>query len=1262
MRAVRVFRDETNLAANPALFDVIVGALDTSKYLLLLASPLAAQSRWVAAELRHWLTHRGMDNLIIVLTDGNLRWDVAHGRFDREKTTALPSEVLTQFTKEPFYVDLRWVKDPSTELTLHNSHFGDAVATISATLREVPKDQIIGEDVRLRRVTKMIAAAAVASLAALAVGLAFATNAAVEQRNIGVDRQKEAERTARVAVARQLAADAQSMLATFPQRSLLLASAAVKTADAGEGVEPLAKVALGEALARIQGRPLLSGDSRAGEAMVSDNAQTLVLAGRTSGYLTWRLTEIAPKPTEFQSTGRLELLALSSSGRWLVFKDQAGRARLKQLDGIQADETDLASAGAKITSALFNPVGNWVLITGKARAVDEKAFWRNGRMGLREIAALAEAEGPTTGRFWDLRGSQPRAVEAPREIIDADASVFSPDGAWLATGDDSGTVRIWSMRGDAPTLTGTLSQNLGSRGRFLFSPDSRWFFTSGGLRRDGPNRVSRVREHALVYLPAEGSSLSGFTLPLERLAGREDKRVAVPRVTAAAFGTGDQLAVGTIDGTISIWRLVNGAAPESPAQEFTHEAPAKTIRFSPNGKWLLVKPDSDTDGERSVLVDDLRPQLFDLSAAPGGKPFVLRGTDAKDFRFSDDSAWLFVQESFLDIWSLQPHSTGVSQVLLVRSEPGVSTLKALPEQDSTALLTGHADGSIRINRLVPGKIPGEAVTLLWHESPIKDIAPALSRNWLASIADDGSAAQWRFLPDWKPLVSDSGIREIIERPGKTITGVHFDAAGKNAAIRLREGPALLGAAAMPGGPLSDDGYPEVGRGYFSDDSPAALSPDGRWLAIGGDHKLVVTRVNGAKVQCPSEHTLLIRSVGGSDPALDQPELIEKVMRITFSADSQWLLVNLFPTYFGCPQHNAILWRMPSHRFGPKKFNQTGLNYMFASTGRWLIEQTRDAVFLMDMDSPDLDRHRLEGSLVDKRPLPTWNGRWLILEKANGDHYAVDLMSPRPADTEMGLDELPDNIRGLAISPDNKWLWAVGFRDSRIIRMDEPLRESSGVFLRTEPDHLFLNGGRKLAITGLSGSILIDLSQSSPDKDQTLLARGRAELSKSPDDCWLAWISQERTIAALNTCIADGKTIILRPGGAGAENGDLAFDTNSRLLAFVGSGGAVLVWELDGASIGRPIFTDRVEGSLEMIGFIPGAEPVLLAKQAGRLVRWSFATNAGIDSVRKIVPRPLSREECDSYFPVSDAIIKRSGNDDCRAIRSKAQDGGQQVVR
>ena len=54
-RAIDVFRDETNLTAAPALWSRIADALDQSSHFILLASPEAAQSKWIKREIRYWL-------------------------------------------------------------------------------------------------------------------------------------------------------------------------------------------------------------------------------------------------------------------------------------------------------------------------------------------------------------------------------------------------------------------------------------------------------------------------------------------------------------------------------------------------------------------------------------------------------------------------------------------------------------------------------------------------------------------------------------------------------------------------------------------------------------------------------------------------------------------------------------------------------------------------------------------------------------------------------------------------------------------------------------------------------------------------------------------------------------------------------------------------------------------------------------------------------------------------------------------------------
>src|SRR5258705_4248702 len=75
-RALRVFRDDTSLTASPQLWPSIEQALARSRYLILLASPEAAASPWVAKEVIYWLDRKSIDSLLIALTEGKLVWGV----------------------------------------------------------------------------------------------------------------------------------------------------------------------------------------------------------------------------------------------------------------------------------------------------------------------------------------------------------------------------------------------------------------------------------------------------------------------------------------------------------------------------------------------------------------------------------------------------------------------------------------------------------------------------------------------------------------------------------------------------------------------------------------------------------------------------------------------------------------------------------------------------------------------------------------------------------------------------------------------------------------------------------------------------------------------------------------------------------------------------------------------------------------------------------------------------------------------------------
>jgi MTH538 TIR-like domain (DUF1863) len=231
LRAVRIFRDRTNLAVTPALWPAIEEALAVSEYFVLLASPQAAASPWVEREIAYWVANCSADTILLVLTEGELVWDGSTGDFDSERTTALPPALRGRFQVEPLYIDLRWAQREE-DLTLGNLRFRDAVAELAATLQGKSKDSLVGEDVRQRSKALRLAGAAVVSLTVLASLTTWQTLVAREQSRVAEQRQREAEsargtavasgreaeRQRKIAVEQTHAAESQRQIATERQR------------------------------------------------------------------------------------------------------------------------------------------------------------------------------------------------------------------------------------------------------------------------------------------------------------------------------------------------------------------------------------------------------------------------------------------------------------------------------------------------------------------------------------------------------------------------------------------------------------------------------------------------------------------------------------------------------------------------------------------------------------------------------------------------------------------------------------------------------------------------------------------------------------------------------------------------------------------------------------------------------------------------------------------------------------------------------------
>ncbi len=163
VRALRVFRDETDLAANPKLWPNIRQALDDSEYFVLLASREAGASEWVRKEFEYWRANHPIERTIIVRTD------------DPGPAAPLPAGFGALFGDDPYYVDMQRYRTMES-IAYEDPEFRGQVAQISATIRGVSLNDLVGEEARQKSRTARVRNGAIAALVlllAVAISLAW---------------------------------------------------------------------------------------------------------------------------------------------------------------------------------------------------------------------------------------------------------------------------------------------------------------------------------------------------------------------------------------------------------------------------------------------------------------------------------------------------------------------------------------------------------------------------------------------------------------------------------------------------------------------------------------------------------------------------------------------------------------------------------------------------------------------------------------------------------------------------------------------------------------------------------------------------------------------------------------------------------------------------------------------------------------------------------------------------------------------------------
>lgn len=531
------------------------------------------------------------------------------------------------------------------------------------------------------------------------------------------------------------------------------------------------------------------------------------------------------------------LLASSGSGEVHVWDTSDGKLHA------------IVSDSSWVKAMVWAPDGSWLAVASSFR--DQRRWipawvWRaadGARFNLapggtpneaRALTVAPDGSWLATAEFAQIRLFDPVDWQVLRVLKGhsgwVSALAVDPNGAWLASAGEDGTVRVWNPATGKQTCQ--LTAHTGKIDSLVAAPDGSWLACAVDGRMATDDNSVRVWNVADCAAP---TVLTGHTQHIRAL-------LTTPNVY--------RLISASDDDTVRVWSL---SSDQSAAEVADHSGKITALVMAPDGSWAAtggndgrVRLWNTADGTARAVLHGHAGHVSSLVVAPDGSWLASAGHDGavrmwntvdlairRTLRLDTDSesvsdlvvapngCWLAAAGEAVWVWDAES-----GKVLTRRPLRGAAPVTSLVAAGDGSWLGGaDSDGSVTVWNLAAGTRRTKKVPSLG--APINPLASAPDGSWLASAEADGPITLWN--------ARDGGFKTILR--GHTAVRGRF---AKSIVLRLAVDPngswlASVGSDAYARLWNLSDSTQQAFVHHSDTARDVAVAPDGSWLAsVGSD--------------------------------------------------------------------------------------------------------------------------------------------------------------------------------------------------------------------------------------------------------------------------------------------------------------------------------------------------------------------------------------------------------------------------------------------